>query len=376
MSNQQLEDFNVATIAVRGIPHRQRNEEVAPPIHLSTTFYSADAPSPGDFTYGRGDTPANDQVEPILAALDNASDCVVFNAGIAAANAVFAEAPSGTAVVLPYDAYYGIRARAERELPLRGVEVRLVDQADLAGVEAAMSGAALLWVETPTNPLLAIANLEAIGALAARLEVPWYIDNTFASPVLQRPLAFGAAGAMQSLTKYAGGHSDIMGGSIATSNPELAQRLRGRRSDTGVQLDGFSSWLVRRGLQTMPLRVRHQSASALELAERLARHTAVERVYYPGLPDHPGYDAARNQMQGGFGGMLSILVSGGEAGAQKVVERCELWVPATSLGGVESLIERRARWAGETAPPNLLRLSVGLEDTEDLWRDLDQSLSA
>ncbi len=374
MGEQQQHDLDLATIAVRGVPHRQRNDEVAPPIHISTTFFSADAPQPGDYTYARGDTPANAQTEPVLAALDGASDCVVFNAGISAANAVFAEAPAGSAVVLPYDAYYGIRARAERELPQRGVEVRLVDQADLAGVEDSLKGAALLWVETPTNPLLAVANLKAIGALAARLGVPWYIDNTFASPVLQRPLAFGAAGSMQSLTKYAGGHSDVMAGAVATSDPELAGRLRVRRNDSGTQLDGFSAWLVRRGLQTMPLRVRHQSASALRLAERLAKHPAVERVYYPGLPDHPGHDVAGNQMHSGFGGMLSILVNGGEVAAQRVLQHCQLWVPATSLGGVESLIERRARWTGETAPPHLLRLSVGLEDIEDLWHDLHQAL--
>jgi cystathionine gamma-synthase len=365
-----------STIAVRGTTHHAFGQEVTPPIHLSSTFVHPSVPAPGEYSYGRGGNPANEQLEPVLAAIEGGDDCVIFNAGIAAANAVLAEAAPGTALVMPWDAYYGIRVRAAKELPKLGVEVRLVDQTDLGAVERALDGASLLWAETPTNPLLAVANLEEIGRLAARAGVPWYVDNTFATPILQHPIAFGATGSMHSLTKYVGGHSDLLLGAVITADPEAAARLRARRNESGTQGDGFSIWLARRGLQTLPLRVRHQAAAALELAERLSGHPSVAQVFYPGLPGHPGHEVAKTQMRGGFGGMLSILVAGGAERAQAVVERCELWVPATSLGGVESLLERRARWAGETAPGELLRLSVGLEDIEDLWRDLDQALSA
>ncbi len=330
---------------------------------------------PGEHSYARADNPANAQLEPALTALEHGSDCVVFNAGIAAANAVLAEALPGTAVVMPHDAYYGIRVRASRELARLGIEVRLVDQTDLRAVEYALEGASLLWAETPTNPLLAIANLEALGKLAERKRVPWFVDNTFATPLLQKPIDFGADGSMHSLTKYVGGHSDLLLGAVITAGADVADRLRRYRSETGTQGGGLSIWLARRGLQTLPLRVKRQSDTALELAERLRRHPAVSMVFYPGLKTHPGHAIAASQMNGGFGGMLSILVAGGEDRAQAVVERCELWVPATSLGGVESLIERRARWAGETAPGELLRLSVGLEDPEDLWRDLEHALA-
>jgi cystathionine gamma-synthase len=213
-----------------------------------------------------------------------------------------------------------------------------------------------------------------VGALAAEQGVPWMCDNTFATPLLQQPLAFGAAASMHSATKYIGGHSDVLLGAAICADGALAARLRARRNRYGTQPDGFSAWLARRGLQTMPLRVRQQSASALELARRLAAHPKVTRVHYPGLPADPGHDAAGRQMHGGYGGMVSIVVAGGAEAAATVPPACRVWAPATSLGGVESLIERRARWSGETAAPALLRLSVGIEAVEDLWADLEQAL--
>lgn len=375
MSEAAREQMDPFTLAVRAGAEHKVNDGVAPPIYVASTFVQPGVPGPCDFSYGRGASPANEPLERALAQLEGGTDCVVFNAGIAAANAVLDEALPGTAVVMPEDAYYGIRVRAERELSARGIEVRLVDQTDLGAVEAALDGASLLWAETPTNPLLAIADLAAIGTLAAANNVPWAVDNTFATPLLQHPLEFGAVASMHSLTKYVGGHSDLLLGAVITSSDELAARLRSRRNDTGTQGDGFSLWLARRGLQTMPLRVQRQCETATELAVRLKGHDSVKAVFYPGLDAHPGHEIASRQMRGGFGGMLSILVKGGEDAAQRTVERCRLWVPATSLGGVESLIERRARWAGETAPPELLRLSAGLENVDDLWRDLEQALA-
>jgi cystathionine gamma-synthase len=278
--------------------------------------------------------------------------------------------------VLPYDAYYGIRARASELLPLRDIEVRFVDQTNLDDVREALGGASLFWTETPTNPLLAIADLEAIAEICVGLNIPWYCDNTFATPISQNPLDLGAAGAMHSVTKYIGGHSDLILGAVAVNDPALAKRLRTRRSDVGTQPDGFSCWLARRGSQTLAVRYERQCANALELAQRLDMHPAVEHVFYPGLPAHPGHMTAKTQMRGYFGAMLSFIVKGGQDAAQKVVDRCEIFVTATSLGGVESLIERRARWTAESAHPALLRLSIGIEDVEDLWRDLDGALSS
>jgi cystathionine gamma-synthase len=371
-----IEKYGAATIAVKGGVETVAGDGVAPPIHLASTFVLPGDPGPGIPSYARGGSPAYDPLEVALARLEGGTDAVLFNAGIAAANAILDEARPGTAVVMPEDAYYGIKVRAQEVLPQRGVEVRLVDPNDLDALDQALDGASFLWTETPTNPLLAVCDLEAIGRLAAERGVPWACDNTFATPILQRPLEYGAVAVMHSATKYIGGHSDLILGAAVCADRELAARLRTRRNTTGTQPDGFSSWLARRGLQTMPLRVRHQAAAALSLACRAQQHPAVERVYYPGLPDDPGHEIAARQMDGGFGGIFSLLIKGGASTAQAVVDAVKVWVPATSLGGVESLIERRARWAGETADPALLRLSVGLEDVEDLWRDLERALSA
>ncbi|MGH2559185.1 MAG: trans-sulfuration enzyme family protein [Thermomicrobiales bacterium] len=364
-----------ATIAVRGGVDPEAGDGLSPAIELSSTFVLAGPPAPGLPAYARAGSPAYGPLERALAELEGGADAVAFNAGIAAAAALFEEATPGSALVMPEDAYYGVRVYAQDYLTRHGVEVRLVDLQDLDALDRALNGASFLWTETPTNPLLAISDLRAIDEIAARRGVPWACDNTFATPILQRPLDIGATASMHSVTKYIAGHSDLIMGAVICRDADLATRLRARRNSFGTQPDGFSCWLARRGMQTLPLRIKRQAASALELATRALHHPAVAHVYYPGLPDDPGHQIARGQMTGGYGGMLSLLVHGGADAAQAVVEACRLWVPATSLGGVESLMERRARWAGETADPALLRLSVGLEDVDDLWRDLDCALS-
>ncbi|HET9659915.1 MAG TPA: aminotransferase class I/II-fold pyridoxal phosphate-dependent enzyme [Thermomicrobiales bacterium] len=366
-----------ATIAVKGGNTHRTGAGVSPSIQLSSTFvHSGDPSNPDDgiYSYGRGDSPGFAELERAIAELEHGADAVVFNAGISAAIAALAEGAQGTAVVLPYDAYYGIRARASELLPMRDIEVRLVDQTNLDDVREALSGASLFWTETPTNPLLAIADLEAIGEICAGMNIPWFCDNTFATPIAQNPLDYGAVGAMHSVTKYIGGHSDLILGAVAVNDLDLAKRLRGRRGDVGTQPDGFTCWLARRGSQTLAVRFERQCANALELAQRLQAHPAVEHVFYPGLSSHPGRETAKKQMRGYFGAMLSFIVKGGQDAAQRAVDRCEIFVTATSLGGVESLIERRARWTAESAHPGLLRLSVGIEDVDDLWRDLAQAL--
>jgi cystathionine gamma-synthase len=367
-----------ATIAVKGGNAHQPGAGVSPAIQLSSTFvHSGDPSNPDDgiYSYGRGGSPGFVELERTIAELEHGPDSVVFNAGIAAAIAVLAEGTQGTAVVLPRDAYYGIRARASELLPMRDIEVRFVDQTNLDDVREALAGASLFWTETPTNPLLSIADLEAISEICAEMDVPWFCDNTFATPIAQNPLDLGASGSMHSVTKYIGGHSDLLLGAVAVNNPALANRLRGRRGDIGTQPDGFTCWLARRGSQTLAVRFERQCANALELAQRLHAHPAVGQVFYPGLPTHPGHEIAKKQMRGYFGGMLSFIAKGGQDAAQRVVDRCEILVTATSLGGVESLIERRARWTAESAHPALLRCSIGIEDVDDLWRDLKQALA-
>lgn len=376
--NEHEHAFSPATLAVKGGTRHRPGDGVSPAIQLSSTFVHGGDPSDPDhgiYTYGRGGSPGYGELERVIAQLEHGSDAVVFNAGIAAALAVLAEGAPGTAVVLPYDAYYGIRARASELLPPNGIEVRFVDQTNLDDLREALDGASLLWTETPTNPLLAIADLDAIGSICADMQVPWFCDNTFATPIAQNPLDFGAAGVMHSVTKYIGGHSDVILGAVAVNDPALAERLRARRSNAGTQPDGFGCWLARRGAQTLVVRYERQCANALELATRLQGHPAVAQVFYPGLPAHPGHAIAKRQMRGYYGGMLSIIVEDGQAAAQRAVDRCEVFVPATSLGGVESLIERRARWTAESAHPALLRLSIGIEDVDDLWGDLSVALS-
>jgi cystathionine gamma-synthase len=205
--------------------------------------------------------------------------------------------------------------------------------------------------------------------------VRWVVDNTFSTPVLTRPVEYGAWAVLESVTKYLGGHTDVLLGAVATNDSDLRERMEHQRARIGTQPDGFSCWLARRGMQTLPLRVRRQSESALRIATELHAHPKVGRVYYPGLPDDPGHEVASRQMCGGFGGMLSFVVAGGKAAANRLTELTEVWVPATSLGSVESLIERRSRWDGdEVVDPALLRLSTGIEDPDDLWNDLAQAL--
>lgn len=371
MSEQQ---FRRGTLAVRGGVHPTPNQGIVPPVDFSTTFVLPGDAKPGDYSYGRGNSPSFQPLERALADIEGGTDSVVFNAGMSAAVALMDEAKPGTAMVISDDVYYGIRVYAQQTLASRGVEVRPVDMRDLGALEQALDGATFLWTETPTNPHLGINDLAAIGALCADKGVPWAVDNTFASPVLQQPLQYGAVASMHSLTKYVGGHSDLILGAAIVNDAELAARLRSRRGSIGTQPDPFSAWLARRGLQTLFVRVRHQCLVAMELATRLGEHPNVDRVYYPGLASDTGHDIAKRQMVGGFGGILSMEVKGDGAAAQRVLDAVQVWIPATSLGSVESLIERRAKWTGEIAKPNLLRMSVGLEDIEDLWGDLDQAL--
>ncbi|HET6654857.1 MAG TPA: aminotransferase class I/II-fold pyridoxal phosphate-dependent enzyme [Gammaproteobacteria bacterium] len=348
------------------------------PIHPSTTFErAADGSFPHGHIYSRYANPTRSHLELCLAALEGGAEAAAFASGTAAAMTVFQALGPEAHVVASADAYHGIlRLLREIMAPWR-LAVSLVDTSDLDAVRAAVRPETrLLWAETPSNPLLKISDLDALATIARETGAVSVCDNTFATPVLQRPLDHGFDLAMQSTTKYIGGHSDVLGGAlVARQADEFWERLRFLQGAGGAVPSPFDCWLILRGAATLPLRVRAQTDNAGRLAEHLDAHPAVERVYYPGRPSHPGHALAARQMNG-FGGVLSFTVTGGEAAAIETAARVRLIKRATSLGGVESLIEHRASIEGpETrAPRNLLRLSVGVEHVDDLIDDLDQAL--
>jgi cystathionine gamma-synthase len=284
----------------------------------------------------------------------------------------------GDRLVAPLEAYYGSLKQFTEHCGRRGVTVELVDFTDLTAVRNAVGARArVVWIETPTNPLLNITDLEAVTAIAHRAGALVVCDNTFATPICQRPFDFGVDLIIHSGTKYLGGHSDVLSGlAVVRADHALLEHLQAWQRTAGSALAPFDCWLLRRSIVTLALRVRTQCAGALQLAEFLASHPAIEQVFYPGLPQHRAHATAVAQMPGGFGAMLSICVSGGRQAALETASRTRLFARATSLGGVESLIEHRAsiEGPGSRTPQNLLRLSIGIEEPADLIADLEQAL--
>ena len=358
------------------------NGAVAEPIHLSTTFErNADGSYPRGYRYSREGTPNRAALEACLASLEGAAGAAAFASGLAANMAVLELLGAGDLLVASHEGYYGSLRQFTVFAQRRGAHIALVDLADRAAVEAALaerSGRArLLWMETPTNPLLNIVDLRQLAALGHQAGALVVCDNTFATPVCQRPFDFGVDIVVHSATKYLGGHSDVLSGVVAVrESGAVLESLQEWQRMAGAALAPFDCWLLRRSLATLALRVRAQCAGALQVARFLARQPSIERVFYPGLPEHPGHPIAAAQMPGGFGGMLSVCVAGGEDAAMRVAARTRLFTRATSLGGVESLIEHRAsiEGPGSRAPVSLLRLSVGIEEPEDLIEDLAQAL--
>ncbi|MBS0381687.1 MAG: PLP-dependent transferase [Proteobacteria bacterium] len=348
---------------------------VAPPIQLSTTFVHDNA---AGFSYQRDEHPTQQRLETALAALEGGERALAFASGMAAVAAMLDTLQRGQRLVMPEDCYVGTRGYATDVLPERGVEVTTVDTTDLDAVRAACrNGATLLWTESPSNPRMQVSDLAALAEIAHASGARFVCDNTFATPVLQRPLALGADVVMHSTTKYFGGHSDVLGGALVFArNDEFAQRVAARRLLTGAILSPFSAWLTLRGCRSLPARMALHCANARKLASFLAIHPAVERVHYPGLPDHPGHAVAARQMRD-FGAMLSVEVRGGYDAAFAFARRTTIFTNATSLGGCESLIEHRASSEGAHthSPPGLVRMSIGLEDADDLIEDLQQALS-
>lgn len=366
-----------ATLVVAGgRPGRAPGSPVNPPIVLSSTYVSAGVPAAGEPLYARMDTETWHPFEEVLGELEGAGrPAVVFSSGMAAIAAVFSFVGVGGTVVLPRHAYQATLSFADDLAARAGVRVIRVDAADTDQVVAALPGADLLLMESPTNPMLEVADLPAVLAAARRAGVRSAVDNTFATPLVQRPLAQGADLVVHSATKYLAGHSDVVLGAVVAADGALDEHLRAYRTLHGAVPGPVEVWLALRGLRTLALRVDRSQASAAALARRLAAHPVVAEVRHPSLPTDPGHDRAARLMDG-FGSIIGVRPHGGAAAADAVVAAVRLWVAATSLGGVESTLERRRRFATEspTVPEDLLRLSVGIEDVEDLWRDLDRAL--
>ncbi|TJY67230.1 aminotransferase class I/II-fold pyridoxal phosphate-dependent enzyme [Arthrobacter sp. CAU 1506] len=376
---QHAEHLAPDTVVVSaGRPPRDHDAPVNPPVVLSSTFFGRGEVVQGDRAYGRYSNPTWDPFEETLAELEGAAlPGLVFASGLAAVSAALSLIPSGGVLVMPRHSYQGSLAMAE-QLAQRGeLQLRTVDIADTDAVRAQLGGADMLWLESPTNPMLEIAEVEALASAAHQAGALVVADNTFSTPLGQRPLAAGVDVVVHSVTKYLAGHSDVVLGAVVTSSEELRSKLLVHRSLHGAIAGPFETWLALRGVRTMALRIERSQATAGELARKLQQHPAVEAVRYPGLPDDPGHARAAAQMDG-FGSIIAIQVKGGGAAADKVIDALRLWLPATSLGGVESLIERRRRHVNEpdSVPENLLRLSVGIENPADLWADLDQALIA
>jgi cystathionine gamma-synthase len=351
---------------------------VTPPIHLSVTFErDADGSYPRGFLYARNSNPNREGLERCMAELEGGEAAAAFASGTAAIMAVVQALSPGDHLIAPNDVYQGtVRLLRELMMPW-GLEVTFLDMTDARGVaEAIRPRTRLVWVETPSNPLLAVTDITAIARVAHGAGALCACDNTFATPVLQSPLALGADLVMHSTTKYLSGHSDVSGGVVvARRNDTFFERVRKTQVYGGGVPSPFDCWLIHRSIRTLPYRVRAHSEHALAIATFLAGHPRVEAVHYPGLPSHPGHALARRQMAM-FGGMLSFQVQGGRDDAMAVAAKVKLITRATSLGGVESLIEHRASIEppGTKTPQNLLRLSVGLEHPDDLVEDLAQAL--
>jgi cystathionine gamma-synthase len=359
--------FSAESRLIHAGTERVAGQPVTPPLVPATIYVSAGDPRPGR-AYGRESNPSWEALEQALGGLEDA-EAVVFASGQAASMALMLALAQGRErIVMPSDGYYGGRVLADKLRPHGAVPVH-VDLQDLPAVERELASApSLLWTETPTNPLLRVADLVRLAELAAAAGAPMVTDNTVATGLLQRPLDLGATASLYSLTKSISGHSDALLGAVVSRDQELLTALRAWRSSGGAIPGPFEAWLALRGLKTLPLRMARQSASALAVAGYLAGHPAVAAVHYPAC------EVARRQMPDGFGPLLSFEIRGGAKAADRVVESSRLILAATSFGGVESTWERRARWPAETAPEGLIRLSVGVEPAADLITDIGEAL--
>jgi cystathionine gamma-synthase len=372
--------MKLETIAVHvGRELETHTRAVTPSITLATTFErNADGTmTPDQHIYTRASNPNRVALERTIATLEGGATCCAFSSGMAAASAILQILKTGDHVIMPDDQYHGVRHVAHEFFAEWGLQVTWVDQSDIRNVENAISpNTKLIWCETPSNPLLKIVDLHAVAALAKKANIMCACDNTWATPIFQRPLEIGFDISWHSTTKYFGGHSDVLGGAVVwREDSDAAKRMRSWQTLGGAVPSPFDCWLLQRSIPTMPYRMRAQTANAQRVAEFLEQHPRVQRVSYPGLPSHPSHAIAKRQMSQ-LGAMLSFEVRGDEAMTLAVTSRVRVFTRATSLGGVESLLEHRASIEGADTktPRNLIRVSVGLEHVDDLIEDLDQAL--
>ncbi len=358
---------------------------VVQPIHMATTFAQEAVGKHKGFEYSRTGNPTRHALEQCLAALEGAKHCLAFASGLGAETTLMLQLNPGDHVVYMEDVYGGTFRLFDKVLRRYGITFKAIDAADLDAVEAAMTPQTrMVWLESPTNPLLRVVDIDAVSEIAHGHDALVCVDNTFATPYLQQPLHLGADVVVHSSTKYIGGHSDVVGGAIVTNNSELEKQLRFHQNAVGAVPSPFDCWLLLRGVKTLALRVERQSHNAMEVAKALQRNSAVKRVFYPGLHDHPNRSVAARQMHGMFGGMVSFEVAD-EATAFRTLERLRIFALAESLGAVESLAEHPARMTHASIPAEerrragvgdgLIRLSVGVEDVADLISDLENALS-
>ena len=390
MTNTTAQDFSNDAIATRAIHAGQEPDPttgaVVPPIYMTSTFRQPHVGQPiNGYDYSRSINPTRNVFDEQLAAIEGAKHALAFSSGLAAIDVLLRSVlKPGDRVMLGNDVYGGTYRLLSKVFEPWGVKITTVDVSDLAAVNKALNteSFALIWIETPSNPLLAITDIEATAAIAHEHGLIVVVDNTFASPALQHPLELGADVVAYSTTKYIGGHSDVVGGALVVDDDELAEKFGFLQNSAGAVPSPFDSWIQIRGLKTLPLRMQRHSENALAIAQHLEGADGIEKVWYPGLESHPGHDIAARQMHGGFGGMVSVQLSGGKTAALKFAESTRLFSLAESLGGVESLIEHPAAMThasvagtSNAVPDNLVRISVGSEDVNDLIADLDQALA-
>ncbi|NII42057.1 cystathionine gamma-synthase [Curtobacterium flaccumfaciens] len=358
---------------------------VIPPLYLTSTYVQDGIGGlRGGYEYSRSGNPTRDSLQTLLADLDGGVAAYSFSSGLAGEDALLrAYLEPGARIVMGNDVYGGTHRLANRLHVPWGIELVTVEMSDPDRVRAALADSpakTVLWVETPTNPLMKIADIETLAAIGHEAGALVVVDNTFASPALQQPIALGADVVVYSTTKYLGGHSDVVGGAVVLRDAELAEKVAFVQFGGGAISSPFDAWLTIRGIKTLSVRMQRHSTNAQTVAEALLAHPAVEHVYYPGLPEHPGHDVAAKQMRG-FGGMLSVALAGGAEAAKRFAESTELFALAESLGGVESLIgypsemtHASVKGTELAVPENVVRLSVGIEDVGDLVADVQQAL--
>ncbi|MCO6164153.1 PLP-dependent aspartate aminotransferase family protein [Flavobacterium sp. NRK F7] len=370
---------HIQTLAVHAGETKGKNKDIIQPIHLSTTFERNEDGTTGEYIYTRAENPNRIAVEQKIAQIEGAKTTIAFASGMAAINALFDTLLEPNChIIIPDDCYHGTRQLLDTFFKRWNVTANRIDMTEASHVEKAIQpNTKLIWIETPSNPQLKITDLEAVISIAKKKNILTVCDNTFATPLSQKTIQIGIDYVMYSSTKFFSGHSDILGGVVLTNKEdELSQSIRNYQKMAGAVPSPFDCWLLNRSLATFPLRFKVQSENATAIANFLIKHPSIEKVFFPGLPTHENHHIAKKQMQNGFGTIVSILVKGNQRNALAFTNKLHLFKHATSLGGVESLVEHRRSVEGTNpiSPENLIRLSIGIEHIDDLLSDLKQAL--